>query len=132
MLIRKNENVDNFTGAVSLSSVFRVLKDWACKSSTFSLSRGLWVFWSCLFWNKKAWMKGRPNGTKRSWKCNIWCFSFSGGERHLGRVWDYDFAWMCYYFFTTMGFSKEYHTFIFDILHRSVSVNEGAPYSKRV
>lgn len=35
-------------------------------------------------------------------------------------------------FFTTMGFSKEYHTFIFDILHRSVSVNEGAPYSKCV
>lgn len=69
---------------------------------------------------------------QRFWKCNIWYFSFSGVEKHLGRVWDYDFAWVCYCFFTTMGFSKEYCTFTFDILHRSVSVNEGAPYSKCV
>lgn len=58
MLIGKNENMDNFIGAVSLSSVFQVLQDKACNSSTASLSCGLWGFFEAAYSEiEKAWMR---------------------------------------------------------------------------
>lgn len=44
-----------------------------------------------------------------------------GGEQESQE--EHAFAWMCYCFFTTMGFFQEYHTFNFDILYMLVSVN---------
>lgn len=138
--------------------MFQVLQDKPRNSSTTSLSCGFvgvlfcWVFlcvcvffllllsfvclfvrffggffWSCLFWKRRGMdeeeLMHKLRKFDRRW-------FYSKRLRELERIQDCASSWIYYWFFTTMTFSPEFHTFSFDILYLTVSVHKGALYYK--